>query len=109
MLRREVGPTVLPVGQGARERAPRLVGRYEILGRLAAGGMAEILLGRVTGPHAFERPVAMKRILPHLSADRTFVDMFVEEARIAASIRHARVVQVHELAQISGEDRKSVV
>lgn len=83
--------------------APPRLGRYEILGRLAAGGMAEILLGRVTGPHAFERLVAMKRILPHLAENREFLDMFVNEARIAASIRHARVVQVHELAECDDE------
>jgi eukaryotic-like serine/threonine-protein kinase len=82
---------------------PQRIGRYEILGRLACGGMAEVLLGRVRGPHAFERPVAIKRILPGLVGDRAFVDMFVREARIAASIQHARVVQVHELASIRGE------
>ena len=47
--------------------------------------------------------MAIKRILPHLAEDRTFVDMFVDEARIAASIRHARVAQVHELASFDGE------
>jgi hypothetical protein len=65
--------------------------------------MAEIFLGRVLGPQSFERPVAVKRILPHLAKDRAFVDMFVREAQIAASIRHARVVQVHELATFDGE------
>jgi len=45
---------------------PQRLGRYEILGRLAAGGMAEVLLGRMRGPLGFERPVAIKRILPHL-------------------------------------------
>jgi serine/threonine-protein kinase len=84
-------------------RMPQRLGRYEILGRLAAGGMAEIFLGRVLGPQAFERPVAVKRILPHLAHDRAFVDMFVREAQIAASIHHARVVQVHELASFDGE------
>lgn len=65
--------------------------------------MAEILLARVRGPHAFERPVAIKRILSHLAEDRAFVEMFVNEARIAAGIHHARVVQVHELAAFEGE------
>lgn len=87
---------------GSRGPLARL-GRYEILGRLATGGMAEILLGRVLGPHGFERPVAIKRILPELAENRAFVEMFVDEARIAARIRHARVVQVHELAAQGGE------
>jgi hypothetical protein len=64
--------------------------------------MGEIFLGRVRGPRKFERPVAMKRILPHLAADPATLNMFVAEARIAARIRHARVVQVHELVDIDG-------
>jgi serine/threonine-protein kinase len=82
---------------------PQRLGRYEILGRLAAGGMAEVLLGWMRGPLGFERPVAIKRILPHLVENRAFVDMFIDEARIAAGIRHARVAQVHELVELDGE------
>jgi len=82
----------------ANRGIPGRLGRYEVIGRLATGGMAEIFLGRVLGPRGFERPVAIKRILPHLAADRTFLDMFIAEAKIAAAIRHARVAQVHELA-----------
>src|SRR5688572_14014085 len=62
--------------------ARRRIGRYEVLGELAVGGMAEILLGRVVGPAEFERVVVIKRILPHLAKVKTFVDMFVDEARI---------------------------
>ena len=103
MLRGVVGPPVSRETVSVSAALPRRLDRYDILGRVAAGGMAEILLARVVGPHAFERLVAMKRILPHLVQDRTFVQMFVDEARIAASIHHARVVQVHELACIGGE------
>jgi eukaryotic-like serine/threonine-protein kinase len=88
---------------GLLDSPPQRIGRYEILGRLACGGMAEILLGRVRGPHAFERPVVIKRMLPGLARDGAFVDMFVREARITASIQHARVVQVHELSSFRGE------
>src|SRR5262245_27453200 len=77
---------------------PRKIGRYEIVGLLARGGMAEILLGRLVGPSGFERPVVNKRILPYLAHDRTFVDMFLDEARIVAGIRHPNVVQVQELS-----------
>jgi serine/threonine-protein kinase len=79
------------------------MGRYEIVGLLATGGMAEILLGRLVGPSGFERPVVLKRILPHLARVSTFVDMFVDEARIVAGIRHPNVVQVHELAHEDDE------
>ena len=73
------------------------IGRYEIVGHLAKGGMAEILLARLKGPSGFERPVAIKRILPHLAEQQRFVDMFLDEARIAAAIRHKNVVQVTDL------------
>lgn len=73
------------------------IGRYDILGQLATGGMAEILLGRLVGPSGFERVVVIKRILPHLARERALVEMFLDEARIVARIRHPNVVQVHEL------------
>lgn len=76
---------------------PAELGRYEILGELAVGGMAEILLARRVGPSGFERPVVIKRILPHLSRLESFVSMFLDEARIAASIRHPNVIHVEEL------------
>jgi serine/threonine-protein kinase len=65
--------------------------------------MAEILLASLTGPSAFERPVVLKRILPHLAENETFVSMFLDEARIAAGIRHPKVVQVQELVHAGGE------
>src|SRR5262245_61887209 len=73
------------------------IGRYEVVGELAIGGMATILLGRLVGPRGFEHPVVIKRILPHLAKMPEFVDMFVDEARIVAGIRHPNVVQVTEL------------
>jgi serine/threonine-protein kinase len=84
-------------------KVPEKVGRYEILGFLAAGGMAEVLLGRLRGPSGFERPVVIKRILPHLVRQRAFVDMFLDEARIVASINHPNVVAVHELGMAGDE------
>jgi serine/threonine-protein kinase len=73
------------------------LGRYQVLGHLATGGMAEILLARVVGPSGFERPVVLKRILPHLAREAGFVTMFLDEARIVAHIRHHNVIQVQEL------------
>jgi eukaryotic-like serine/threonine-protein kinase len=71
--------------------------RYEVLGELAQGGMAEILLGRLVGPSGFERVVVIKRILPHLAREKAFVEMFLDEARTVARLRHPNVVQVYEL------------
>ena len=79
------------------------VGRYEVVGPLATGGMAEILLGRIVGPSGFQRPVVIKRILPHLAREKGFVEMFLDEARIVAGIRHPNVVQVHELGHEGDE------
>lgn len=76
---------------------PPRISHYECLGRLAIGGMAEILLARVSGPNGFERPVVIKRILPHLASVPEFRQMFLDEARIVARIRDDNVVQVHEL------------
>jgi serine/threonine protein kinase len=84
-------------------KLPPKVGRYEIIGHLASGGMAEILLARLTGPSGFERLVVVKRILPHFASMEAFVSMFLDEARIVARIRHSNVVQVQELGR-EGED-----
>ena len=85
------------------EHLPDYIGRYQVLGLLGTGGMAEILLARIHGPSGFERPVVIKRILPHLAREQRFRDMFLDEARIVAGIRHQNVVHVHELGQEGGE------
>src|SRR5688572_7190193 len=82
---------------------PKRIGRYDIVGPLASGGMAEILLARIVGPSGFQRPVVIKRILPHLSRQKDFVDMFLDEARIVSVIRHPNVVQVTELGHENEE------
>jgi serine/threonine-protein kinase len=79
------------------------IGRYRVVGKLATGGMAEILLGKLAGPAGFERAVVIKRILPHYVSQPTFVNMLLDEARIVAQIRHPNVVQVYELGHEDGE------
>jgi serine/threonine-protein kinase len=81
------------------EALPASLGRYEVVGHLATGGMAEIFLCKLHGPNGFQRAVVVKRTLPHLARQKQFVDMFVDEARIISRIRHPNVVQVQELAQ----------
>ena len=76
---------------------PKTIGRYQILDRLAVGGMAELFKATLTGDHGFEKLVAIKKILPHLAADRSFVEMFIDEARITAQLDHRHIVQVFEL------------
>src|ERR1700760_340069 len=77
-------------------------GKYNLVARLATGGMAEIFLARLQGAAGFEKLVCIKRILPHLARDAQFVAMFLDEARIAARISHPNVCQVFELGEIDG-------
>jgi serine/threonine protein kinase len=72
-------------------------GQYEILGRIAVGGMAEVYRGRAVGDEGFEKPVAIKRILPPYAGDARFVSMLVTEARIHSSLSHKNIVQIHDL------------
>ena len=81
---------------------PRRLGRYDIMERLATGGMAEIFLACERGNRGLERLVVIKKILPHLSVQQAFVDMFVQEARIVARLNHPNVVQIHDLAEEAG-------
>ncbi len=76
---------------------PKAVGRYQIIDRLAVGGMAELFKATLTGEHGFEKLVAIKKILPHLATDAKFVEMFIDEARLTAQLDHRHIVQVFEL------------
>jgi eukaryotic-like serine/threonine-protein kinase len=76
---------------------PRTIGRYTILDRLAVGGMAELFKAQLSGQHGFEKMVCIKKILPHLAVDRSFVEMFIDEARLTAQLDHPHIVQVFEL------------
>ncbi len=76
---------------------PKQIGRYTIVDRLAVGGMAELFKATLSGDHGFSKLVALKKILPHLAADKSFVEMFLDEARITAQLDHRHIVQVFEL------------
>jgi len=73
------------------------VDRYELVGEIASGGMATVYLARLTGVGGFQRFVAMKRLHPHLASEKEFVEMFLDEARIAARIHHPNVVPILEV------------
>jgi serine/threonine-protein kinase len=77
-------------------------GKYTLVAKLATGGMAEIFLARLVGVGGFEKLVCIKRILPHLAKDQQFVQMFLDEARVAARISHPNVCQVFELGELDG-------
>jgi serine/threonine-protein kinase len=79
------------------------VGRYALRHEIAAGGMAVVHLGRLVGPAGFSRTVAIKRLHPHLARNPEFVAMFLDEARLAARIRHPNVVSTLDVVATDGE------
>ncbi|MCA9629850.1 MAG: serine/threonine protein kinase [Myxococcales bacterium] len=91
------------VERGGRRVAPRFVGsrlgKYHVGARLAAGGAASVYLARLSGPHNFERLLALKIIHEHLAEEQEFVDMFLDEANLASRLAHPNVVHVFELAR----------
>ncbi|HKQ68074.1 MAG TPA: serine/threonine-protein kinase, partial [Polyangiaceae bacterium] len=82
---------------------PLRLGPYELLQKLATGGMAEIYIARRDGPHGFSKRIALKRILPQLAADPEFVAMFIDEARLTAHLAHPNLVQVFDFGEEGSE------
>ena len=74
--------------------------RYELVRRVASGGMGAIWEGRFGGKHGFERRVAIKTILPHLSASPSIRTMFLEEARVGSKLAHANVAQILDVGDV---------
>jgi serine/threonine protein kinase len=82
---------------------PIQFGKYSLFELIGRGGMAEVYKGRIQGPAGFERTFVVKRILPHLSDDATFIKMFVEEAKLSARLAHPNIVHIFELGSVEGE------
>src|SRR5688500_9888781 len=76
--------------------------KYRVIRLLASGGMGEVFLAKQLGPAGFSRRVVIKKILRHLASDQSFIDMFLNEARLAARLSHPNIVQVFELSQEEG-------
>src|SRR6185369_5901776 len=79
--------------------APARLGRYELIGHLATGGMAEIHLARLAGEAGFEKIVVVKRLLPELVSSQAFVAMFLDEGKLVARLDHPNICEVHELGR----------
>lgn len=75
-------------------------GKYELLERIATGGMAEVFLARSFGVAGFEKHLVIKRIRPELADDPRFVQLFINEAKIGVHLNHPNVVQVYELGRV---------
>ncbi len=75
-------------------------GRYQLVERLAVGGMAEIFVATAPGEHGFQKRVVIKRLLPHLSSDDTYNAMFIDEAKLTARLVHPKIAQTFELGKV---------
>jgi serine/threonine protein kinase len=121
MVQRALDPHGEPAQAASpEENLPRQFGKYTLLRKLAAGGMAEIFLALHRSVAGFEKLIVIKRILPSMNQDQAFIDMLMHEARIAATLNHPNIVQVFDVGQaegmffiamehIHGEDIRSIV
>ncbi len=78
------------------------LGKYKLVKLIASGGMAEVYLAKQAGAAGFEKLVCLKRILPHLARDKQFVEMFLNEARLAARLDHPNIVSIFDLGEANG-------
>ncbi|HEY0097279.1 MAG TPA: protein kinase, partial [Archangium sp.] len=81
----------------------REFGKYELVSKLAAGGMAITYRARMKGAAGVTKPVVIKQILPHFADEPDFVEMFVSEARVAAGLTHGNIAQVFDFGEIDGQ------
>jgi serine/threonine protein kinase len=82
---------------------PQKFGKYELLSKLATGGMAITYRARLRGAAGVTKPVVIKQILPHFADDPEFVKMFISEAQVAAGLTHSNIAQVHDFGEIDGQ------
>jgi serine/threonine protein kinase len=95
-----LGTKPKPKAPPPETRAEDTYGPYRLLERVAVGGMAEVFRAKRSGVEGFEKVVAVKRILPHLSDNKEFVDMFIDEAKMVAGLTHPNIVQISDLGKI---------
>ena len=97
-------PATLPSAMSLAATTPnQQFGKYRLLKKLAQGGMAEIFLAIQHGPHAFEKVVVIKRMLPELCESFDFVQMFLDEARVAARLDHPNIIRIYDFGDFEGQ------
>jgi len=79
---------------------PVQFGKYILLDRIAAGGMAELYRAKITGAKGFEKLIAIKKILPHLNVEDTLISAFIDEAKLAAFLQHQNIVQIYDFGSM---------
>jgi serine/threonine protein kinase/Tfp pilus assembly protein PilF len=82
---------------------PRQFGKYQLLDRIAVGGMAELYRAKLTGERGFEKLIAIKKILPNLSDEESLVTSFIDEAKLAALLHHENIVQIYDFGSMDNE------
>ena len=93
----------LPAGPNARDPFSGLrFGKYILHKRLAIGGMAEVYLGRLEASAGFSKPVVIKVVLPDYATDPQFIEMFLDEGRLAAGLSHPNIAQTFDLGEVEG-------
>jgi TonB family protein len=91
----------LPVfSDEASDQPGERFGQYTLLERIAVGGMAEVWKARMRGVEGFQKTVAIKRILPHMTDNAEFVGMFIDEAKLAAQLTHPNIVHIYDLGKL---------
>ncbi len=106
-----VVPAAMPADAAATQRIPvfreeaghqpgERFGQYTLLDKIAAGGMAEVWKARMRGVEGFQKTVAIKKILPHMTDNSEFVGMFIDEAKLAAQLSHPNIVHIYDLGKI---------
>lgn len=78
-------------------------GQYQLVEKIAQGGMAEIFKGRALDAQGLERPVVIKRILPHIAASPEFVEMLIDEAKISVMLSHGNIAQIYDLGKVADD------
>jgi len=92
-----------PNSQVTESLASAMYGKYRLVGEISTGGMAELFLGLQAGMESFVKVVALKRILPQMAASEEVVQMFLEEARLAARLDHPNIVRIYDLGAADGQ------
>src|SRR6476661_4624347 len=87
---------------GEAATRPQRLGRYELITRIGQGGMADVQLALQRGPAGFEKLVVVKLVHDSLASQKAFVDMLLDEARVAALVKHPNVVDIYDLGQAEG-------
>lgn len=84
------------------ELRPIQFGKYILLDKIATGGMAELHRAKITGVKGFEKLIAIKTILPHLTSEESLIASFIDEAKLAAFLQHTNIVQIYDFGKMEG-------